>query len=152
MRKRGWVIAAVLAAASLCAGQQTVEIPADTLRDKVFGGFLGQLLGDLNGLKHEMKYIAEPGDVQQYVPELPDGAWTDDDTDFEWVYVIEMQKNGLLIPNQRLFRAVEGPYQPALLVRQRVCPATDGPGHPPAADWQRRASTPGRTSTFPASS
>jgi hypothetical protein len=102
MNQRGWVIAAVLAAASLCAGQETVEIPADTLRDKIYGGFLGQLLGDLNGLKHEMKYIAEPGNVQQYVPELPEGAWTDDDTDFEWVYVMGMQKNGLLIPNQRI--------------------------------------------------
>jgi hypothetical protein len=59
-------------------------------------------LGDLNGLKHEMKYIAEPGNVQQYIPALPEGAWTDDDTDFEWVYIIGMQKNGMLIPNERI--------------------------------------------------
>jgi hypothetical protein len=26
------------------------------------------------------------------VPSLPQGAWSDDDTDFEWVYVLEMQK------------------------------------------------------------
>ncbi len=108
MKKRFWLFVAVLLGSGLCAcaasaaSTQTVEISADTLQDKLRGGFLGQLLGDLNGLKHEMKYIAEPGNVQQYVPALPEGAWTDDDTDFEWVYIVEMQKNGMLIPNERI--------------------------------------------------
>ena len=30
------------------------EIPADVLEDKIRGGFLGQVIGDLNGLKHEI--------------------------------------------------------------------------------------------------
>ena len=30
------------------------EIPADVLEDKIRGGFLGQVIGDLNGLEHEM--------------------------------------------------------------------------------------------------
>jgi hypothetical protein len=80
-----------------------LELPADDLQDKIKGGFLGQLLGDLNGLKHEMKYIAEPGNVQDYIPALPEGAWTDDDTDFEWVYIIEMQRSGrLFLPPARI--------------------------------------------------
>ena len=79
------------------------EIPADVLEDKIRGGFLGQVIGDLNGLKHEMKYIAEPGNVQEYTPALPDGAWTDDDTDVEWPYLIEMQKtNTILLPYPRI--------------------------------------------------
>lgn len=61
--------------------------------DKIRGGLLGQILGNLNGLPHEMKYVDNPGDVKNYVPALPEGAWSDDDTDFEWVYVVEMQKN-----------------------------------------------------------
>src|SRR5262245_30817 len=78
---------------------QTVEIPADILEDKIRGGFLGQVIGDLNGLEHEMKYIAEPGNVQEYTPALPEGAWTDDDTDIEWPYLLEMQKTGnILLP------------------------------------------------------
>ena len=78
---------------------RTVEIPADVLEDKIRGGFLGQVLGDLNGLKHEMKYIQEPGNVEQYTPALPDGAWTDDDTDVEWPYILEIQRtNNLLLP------------------------------------------------------
>ena len=69
-----------------------MDIPAETLRDKIRGGLLGQLLGNLNGLPHEFKYNAQPGNVKEYQPSLPEGAWTDDDTDFEWVYVVAMQQ------------------------------------------------------------
>ncbi len=72
------------------------EIPVEVLRDKIRGGLLGQILGNLNGLPHEMKYIAEPGNVTEYVPALPEGAWTDDDTDFEWVYVKVMEDENCL--------------------------------------------------------
>lgn len=77
----------------------------EVLRDKIRGGLLGQILGDLNGLPHEMKYIAEPGNVSGYVPSLPQGAWTDDDTDFEWVYIKVMQdEDCLLLPPERISR------------------------------------------------
>jgi hypothetical protein len=96
----------------LCAGTMVAqaeepsapwaEIPAEVLDDKIHGGLLGQLLGNLNGLPHEMKYIEEPGDVEQYTPALPEGARTDDDTDLEWVYICEMERSSivLLAPNQ----------------------------------------------------
>jgi len=75
------------------------EVPTAVIEDKIRGGFLGQIVGDLNGLKHEMKYIEEPGDVREYTPALPDGGWTDDDTDIEWPYILEIQKKGdLLLP------------------------------------------------------
>src|SRR5215212_3103270 len=79
------------------AQDKRVEIGADVLEDKIRGGMLGQILGNLNGLPHEMKYIAEPGHVERYTPALPDGARTDDDTDIEWVYLIEMQQTGKLL-------------------------------------------------------
>src|SRR3954468_874381 len=69
-----------------------LEIPANTLEDKIRGGMLGQILGNLNGLPHEFKYIAEPGNVRHYTPSLPDGAQTDDDTDIEWVYLREIAR------------------------------------------------------------
>ena len=85
------------------AASPTVELSGEQLRDKIRGGLLGQMLGNLNGLKHEMKYIHEPGNVVQYTPGLPNGAFTDDDTDFEWVYVLEMQRaNTILLPPQRI--------------------------------------------------
>ena len=88
---------AVLITSMAAASGEFVEISGEELRDRIRGGTLGHMLGDLNGLQHEMKYIAEPGNVQVYVPALPEGAWTDDDTDFEWVYLSEMQTTGQLI-------------------------------------------------------
>jgi hypothetical protein len=82
---------------------RVAEIPADVLADKIRGGLLGELFGNLNGLPHEMKYIDEPGKVESYTPGLPEGARTDDDTDIEWVYVTEMAKSGtLLLPPDRI--------------------------------------------------
>src|SRR5688500_8229091 len=84
------ILAALLVLASIAQAQEkTVEIRADVLEDKIRGGMLGQILGNLNGLPHEMKYIAEAGKVEKYVPSLPEGARTDDDTDIEWVYLLE---------------------------------------------------------------
>lgn len=73
--------------------QEYIFLHRTDVIDKIRGGLLGQMLGNLNGLPHEMKYVHEPGNVKNYVPALPEGAWSDDDTDFEWVYVVEMQKN-----------------------------------------------------------
>ncbi len=82
---------------------QTVDMPAEVLRDKIRGGLLGQMLGNLNGLKHENKYIAEPGNVEAYTPALPEGARTDDDTDFEWVYIVAMQnENRVCLAPERI--------------------------------------------------
>jgi len=81
--------------------EQFVEIPADLLADKIMGGLVGQLLGNLNGLPHEMKYIDEPGNVEQYTPGLPQGARTDDDTDLEWVYIYTMEQHQIFEPTPR---------------------------------------------------
>jgi hypothetical protein len=80
-----------------------MEISAEKLRDKIRGGLLGQILGNLNGIPHEMQYIDEPGNVKKYSPALPNGARTDDDTDFEWVYIKEMQdENSIYLSSERL--------------------------------------------------
>lgn len=72
---------------------EKITIPVETITDKIRGGLLGQILGNLNGIEHEAEYIHEPGQVEEYIPALPEGARTDDDTDMEWVYIYEMQKN-----------------------------------------------------------
>ena len=78
---------------------KSIEFSADVLRDKIRGGLLGQMLGNLNGIKHEMQYINEPGNVKEYTPALPEGARTDDDTDLEWVYIMAMQRhNTIFLP------------------------------------------------------
>ena len=81
------------------SSNKSMEFSAEVLRDKIRGGLLGQLLGNLNGIQHEMKYINEPGNVAEYIPALPDGARTDDDTDLEWVYIVAMQRhNTIMLP------------------------------------------------------
>jgi hypothetical protein len=75
---------------------QLLEMPCEVVLDKVRGGVLGQIIGNINGIPHEFKYDREPGNVIDYVPGLPDGAFTDDDTDIEWVYLNHMQNNNQL--------------------------------------------------------
>lgn len=87
-------LAFVLGCASPAGDARFVELPAGVLEDKIQGGMLGQILGDLNGLMHEGKYIHEPGKVETYTPALRDGAWADDDMDIEWVYITAMQRLG----------------------------------------------------------
>jgi hypothetical protein len=102
-RRSFLTVAAALPAWAATKPGGLVEVPAAVLEDKIRGGFLGQIIGDLNGLKHEMKYILEPGDVREYTPALPEGGWTDDDTDIEWPYLIEIQQSkNLLIPYARI--------------------------------------------------
>jgi hypothetical protein len=104
--RRNWLILCVAILMVLVATPvrcETVTLPVEQLRDKIRGGLLGQLLGNLNGLPHEMKYIDDPGHVTDYTPALPEGAWTDDDTDFEWVYIKVMQnENCLLLSPQHI--------------------------------------------------
>ncbi|MGV3559852.1 hypothetical protein [Larkinella arboricola] len=69
-----------------------IQVQAEQVKDKIRGGLLGQMLGNLNGIPYEFKYIEEPGNLKNYIPSLPNGAYTDDDTDFEWVYIYTMQK------------------------------------------------------------
>lgn len=84
--------------------EETIQLPVETVVDKIRGGMLGQILGNLNGLPHEFAYIKEPGQVKNYVPELLAGAHTDDDTDFEWVYIVEMQKErNIYLPYDEIY-------------------------------------------------
>jgi ADP-ribosylglycohydrolase len=92
-----------LAASSLAADKNVVVFDADELDDKIRGGMLAQVLGNLNGLPHEFKYIDEPGNVLTYTPSLSKGAFTDDDTDIEWVYLTEILRSGVIeLPPERI--------------------------------------------------
>lgn len=83
----GWVLVLSFIALTFVGqpaqAKDFVELPAEVMWDKIRGGLLGQMLGNLNGIHHEMQYINEPGNVTEYTPALPEGARTDDDTDFE---------------------------------------------------------------------
>lgn len=79
------------------ARTQAKEIAADELRNKIRGAVIGQFFGNLNGLEHEFKYNEEPGNVADYLPDLSDGARTDDDTDIEFPYIYNMKQSGKIM-------------------------------------------------------
>lgn len=88
-----FLVISIHALPARCAAE-VVTIDADILEDKIRGGMLAQIIGNLNGIPHEFKYIDDPGNVEHYTPGLPDGAQTDDDTDIEWVYLREIARSG----------------------------------------------------------
>src|SRR5688500_15384492 len=81
MAMKGLISIMVFLSLATNAPADDVTISVDDLADKIRGGLLAQIIGNLNGLPHEMKYIDEPGKVESYSPSLPEGARTDDDTD-----------------------------------------------------------------------
>ncbi|MCU4163726.1 ADP-ribosylglycohydrolase family protein [Carboxylicivirga caseinilyticus] len=78
-------------------------ISADEYKDAVYASWIGQIIGNTYGLGYEFKYIDEPGpdqfpygysftlaDLKKY-----DGAFSDDDTDIEYMYLSIMEKKGI---------------------------------------------------------
>jgi hypothetical protein len=86
----------------ISSGSKPYKISISELRDKIAGEWVGQLIGNMYGLPHECKYIAEPGPEKWpygYSKSLDklqkcDGAFSDDDTDVEYMYLLQMQKFG----------------------------------------------------------
>jgi len=79
-----------------------MKIKVSELRDKIAAEWIGQMIGNMYGLPHENKYVAEPGQekwpygysksldkLQKY-----NGAFSDDDTDVEYMYLLQMEKFG----------------------------------------------------------
>lgn len=82
-------------------GRSTLEISHDTLRDKIAGAWLGQMVGNIYGLEYENKFIEEPGEgpfvFNKAIKKMTavDGAFSDDDTDVEYLYLLMMEKYGV---------------------------------------------------------
>lgn len=94
------------AASSRELGQRqppTLERTREQLLDHIRGGWTGMLIGGIEGLAHEFKYIQEPRLQLPDYKLLPEGARTDDDNDFEWTHLYFMDKEGTLkLPYARL--------------------------------------------------
>jgi len=78
------------------------KIKVSELKDKIAAAWIGQMVGNMYGLPHENKYIAQPGPEKWpygYSKSLDklkkyDGAFSDDDTDLEYMYLLQMEKYG----------------------------------------------------------
>ena len=75
-------------------------IPVAQYEDKVAGFWLGQLVGNIYGLSHEFQYLDDHGptdfplgygEALERAVEL-DGAFSDDDTDLEYMYLLQMDR------------------------------------------------------------
>jgi hypothetical protein len=69
---------------TIALGAESVSLTRDEILDHIRGGWTGMLIGGIEGLAHEFKYIQQP---RQDLPDytfLPQGARTDDDNDFEF--------------------------------------------------------------------
>lgn len=78
------------------------QISVAELRDKIAGAWIGQMIGNIYGLPHENKYVNAPGPEKWpygYTKNLDklksyNGAFSDDDTDVEYMYLLNMEKYG----------------------------------------------------------
>lgn len=85
-----------------CTHTSTKEISVADVQDKIYASWLGQIIGNIYGLPHENAYIQEPGPEEfpygygKNAERLKNvnGAFSDDDTDFEYMYLLAMEKYG----------------------------------------------------------
>ena len=102
MTRLAGILALVLL--SSCSSEREIRtLPVEVYEDKVAGFWLGQLVGNIYGLSHEFRYLDEPGlDAFPYgygaalerAIEV-DGAFSDDDTDLEYMYLLQMEEHGI---------------------------------------------------------
>ncbi len=90
--------AVFLAGISAC-GAPTRQITMAEYQDKVYASWLAQCIGNMYGLSHEFKYNDEPRTepIEGWMPDAlerirkHDGAFSDDDTDIEYVCLFCME-------------------------------------------------------------
>jgi len=80
-----------------------LRISSQEYREKVHASWLGQIVGNIYGLSYEFLFIDQPGpDDFPYgfgnslsrVREV-NGAFSDDDTDIEYMYLLQMERHGI---------------------------------------------------------
>ncbi len=97
-------LTASLLIGSYCASSAAERISEDVLKDKIAGAWIGQMVGNIYGLPFENKFVAEPASESRfpfgYTKNLDklekyNGAFSDDDTDVEYIYLTLMEKYGI---------------------------------------------------------
>ena len=100
MKRFTFILLGVLLLTS-CAQEKPLEITRTQLKDKIAGAWLGQMVGNIYGLEYENAFVEEPGEAPfvynkaMRKMEAVDGAFSDDDTDVEYLYLMMMEKYGI---------------------------------------------------------
>src|SRR5574344_1828093 len=86
---------------NVCYGQ---SLSLKQLKDKIAGAWIGQMVGNIYGLPFENKFIEGPAAESRFPfgytkninkLQLYKGAFSDDDTDIEYLYLMGMEKYGV---------------------------------------------------------
>lgn len=90
-----------LGALAFTLAAQPKKIPVEDYRAKVYASWIGQCIGNIYGLPHENQYIDSPGALKfpygyADLKRIGDanGAFSDDDTDLEYMYLLAMEEHG----------------------------------------------------------
>jgi len=98
-----WNLVFVMFLLPFCStGSKPYKITVSELRDKIAAEWIGQMIGNMYGLPHENKYVNAPGPENWpygYSKSLDklkkyEGAFSDDDTDVEYMYLLQLEKFG----------------------------------------------------------
>ena len=102
-RQYSWGISLVAMLLVGCMNENYQTLSVEVYQDKVYASWLGQIIGNIYGLPHENQYIEEPGPDEfpygykgwtlEYMQEV-NGAFSDDDTDIEYMYLLAMEEKG----------------------------------------------------------
>jgi len=93
----------VSAMGSSGAPREGMRIAVEDFQERVYASWLGQIVGNIYGLSYEFRFIDEPGPDRfpyGYGPSLErvkevGGAFSDDDTDIEYMYLLQMERHGI---------------------------------------------------------
>lgn len=96
------ILAVIVFTGRAAAWNPTKIISVKDLRDKIAAAWIGQMIGNIYGLPHENKYVSAPGPENWpygYTKNLDklkqyNGAFSDDDTDVEYMYLLQMSRFG----------------------------------------------------------
>ena len=98
MKKLSIVSSISIVLLALSCAQKPLEITRTQLKDKIAGAWLGQMVGNIYGLEYENKFVEEPGEgpfvFNKAITKMTavDGAFSDDDTDVEYLYLMMMER------------------------------------------------------------
>ena len=103
--KKPFLVIVTLMVSICCSGptksNELKKIDVKTYQSKVYASWLGQCIGNIAGLPHENRYVDNPspedfpfayqGEQAELLKEV-NGAFSDDDTDIEYMYMLAMEK------------------------------------------------------------
>ena len=142
-----WIPVILSACVVSSEGPEFKKISVEEYRDKVYGSWLAQCIGNIYGLPHENRYIDEPGPetfpygYRRNLEALKrtNGVFSDDDTDIEYMYLLAMEKHGPEPTLAQLAAMWRYPRAEPRMAGKSSCSRSDQPRLHPSGHWRQEA-------------